>query len=221
MFKRRTLKKYTDYLIDILLALSAMATLTAGYIVWFVLPRGTGLHGFYKCLQEGHGEGNWGMALGLPRFIWVDIHNWASVALIIIIIIHVILHLAWFKQATKNFISSFVEPAWDLIEQYTVSIALFLFFAFEIISGFTIWNVLPRGALDYNAMLSGNGRTFWGLQRDVWVDLHAWVAVIIVSIVIIHLIINWRWVVSVSKNLVHGLLKPFQRKGDNNVTDQS
>ncbi|MFA5604866.1 MAG: hypothetical protein WC970_03245, partial [Dehalococcoidales bacterium] len=59
------------------------------------------------------------------------------------------------------------------------------------------------------------------LQRDTWVDLHAWIAVIIVSIVIIHLIINRGWVVATSKNIFNGIQGLFQKKGDINVTNQS
>ncbi|HAS05193.1 MAG TPA: hypothetical protein DCR71_05540 [Dehalococcoidia bacterium] len=72
-----------------------------------------------------------------------------------------------------------------------------------------------------NAMLSDNGRTFWILQRDTWVDLYAWIAIIIVSIVIIHLIINWGRVVATSKKLFHGIQGLFEKKGDINVTNQS
>jgi len=221
MIYRHNLKKYTDYFLDILLALSVLVTLVAGYIIWFVLPRGTGLHGFEKCMQEGYGYGNIDIALGFPRFIWVDIHNWAAVALLVIIILHVILHISWFIQTTKKIANRFVKSAWHLTEQYIASIVLMALFIFEGISGFILWVILPRGVLDYNPMLSDNGRTFWILQRDTWVDLHAWIAVIIVSIVIIHLIINRGWVVATSKNIFNGIQGLFQKKGDINVTNQS
>jgi hypothetical protein len=220
MAKKRDIKKITDYFIDILLGLATIATLAAGYIIWFVLPKGTGLHGFDKCLQEGYGYGNIGIALGLPRFIWVDIHNWASAVLLCIVILHIMLHLKWFVNSTKEIIRCFTSPAWKLLEQYLVSIALFILFIFESISGFVIWLILPRGDLDYTAMTSGNGRTFWELQRNTWVDLHAWIAVIIISITIIHLICNWAWVVATSKNIYQGIIKTFQ-KGDNNAANQS
>ena len=144
MIQKHNLKKYTDYFLDILLTLSVLATLAAGYIIWFVLPRGTGLHGFDKCLQEGYGYGNIDIALGLPRFIWVDIHNWAAVALLIIVILHVILHISWFIETTKK-MSCFVKPVWQLIEQYILSIALLILFIFEGVSGFILWIILPRG----------------------------------------------------------------------------
>ena len=62
-------------------------------------------------------------------------------------------------------------------------------------------------------MKTGVGRTFWGLQRNVWLDLHGWIAVTILAI-ITHLIFNWKWVVGTSKNILKGvsifLAKPFR-----------
>ncbi len=217
---KKGLENYINYFLNIVLFLSVILTIYSSYIIWFVLPRGTGLHGFSKCLQEGYGYGNVNIAHGLPRFTWVDIHNWASVSLIIIIILHVILHLSWFKQTTKKIMNSFLNPAWHLIEEYVVSIVLLILFVFQGVSGIVMWLIVPRGELDYTAMISDRGRIFWGLQRDVWADLHAWIAVVIISIIIIHLIINWKWVVAVSNNIFHGILKPFKKKGDIDVTNQ-
>jgi hypothetical protein len=63
-------------------------------------------------------------------------------------------------------------------------------------------------------MKTGVGRTFRGLQRNVWLDLHGWIAVTILAIIIIHLIFNWKWVVGTSKNILKGvsvfLVKPFR-----------
>ncbi|MDD4924373.1 MAG: DUF4405 domain-containing protein [Dehalococcoidales bacterium] len=218
---KKGLDNYINYFLDILLLLSIVLTIFSSYIIWFVLPRGTGLHGWQHCQLEGYGGGNIGIAFGLPRYTWVDIHNWAAVALLLIVILHVILHLKWFIQTTKKIVKGFVKPLWQLIEQYIVSIALLILCIFQGISGAVIWLILPRGELDYPAMIIGHGRTFWGLQRNIWVDLHAWIAVIIVSVTIIHLIINWGWVVATSKKICHGIQRPFRKKGDIDVTNQS
>jgi hypothetical protein len=217
---KKGLENYINYFLNIVLFLSVILTIYSSYIIWFVLPRGTGLHGFSKCLQEGYGYGNVNIAHGLPRFTWVDIHNWAAVALLLLIIIHLMLHLKWFAGTTKNIIRGYVLPVWHLTERYITSIVLMILFLFEGLSGFVIWVVLPRGALDYNPMTSDHGRTFWSLQRDVWVDLHAWLAVVIISITLIHLIINWRWIVEVSGSILKAIYKPFQKKGATNVTNQ-
>ena len=95
-----------------------------------------------------------------------------------------------------------------MLELYGSVVVLFILFVFDCLSGLILWLVLPRGVGDYNAMITGLGRTFLGLQRNIWVDLHAWVAVMIVSIIIIHLVLNWNWVVGVSKKIFLGAVKP-------------
>ena len=47
-------------------------------------------------------------------------------------------------------------------------------------------------------MIGGSGRMFLGLQRNEWLDLHAWIAVTIAAVVIIHLVIRWRWIINMT-----------------------
>jgi len=54
-------------------------------------------------------------------------------------------------------------------------------------------------------MSSGVGRSFLGLQRNEWSDLHSWIAVIMASIIIIHVILHWRWIVTWTKGKGRGL----------------
>ena len=48
---------------------------------------------------------------------------------------------------------------------------------------------------------SGGGEaTFWSLSRNDWADLHGWVAVALVVVVIIHLVVYWKWIIYVTKS---------------------
>jgi len=85
-----------------------------------------------------------------------------------------------------------------LLERYTTVAILITLFLFQAFSGCIIWFVLPRGALDYENMLYGSGRNFLELQRNVWSDLHAWVAIAALAIMIIHIVIHWRWIKNVT-----------------------
>jgi hypothetical protein len=214
---RRRIKNYINYIMDVILLLSVAFTLTSSYIVWFILPRGMGAHGSPYCWSQS-GQGNFGNSVtvwGWPRYIWIEIHNWASVALLVIIVLHIIFHWGWIVATTKRIRSYIGERVRRVTELYIAAAVLFILFLFQSFSGFVIWLFLPRGRVDYLNMIHGGGRTFWGLQRNVWVDLHGWVAVAMLAIVIIHLILNWNWVVAVSKNIFRGisgaLAKPFRR----------
>lgn len=65
----------------------------------------------------------------------------------------------------------------------------------ETVTGFVLWLVIPSG--------SGRGveQFYWGLSRHAWIDIHDWVAVILTLIVLIHLLLHWKWVVCSIKHL--------------------
>jgi hypothetical protein len=119
------------------------------------------------------------------------------------------MHYTWIVEIFKRTKSYFNGPVEKAGEQYISSIVLFILFAVDCFSGFVLWVILPRGALDYYYMLSGSGRTFWGLQRNVWLDIHVCLATLIVAIVIIHIVLNWRWIIGVSKKILKGFTGLF------------
>lgn len=63
-----------------------------------------------------------------------------------------------------------------------VDILIFIAFIIEAVSGFVLWKVLPRG--------SGS----WIFLRSKWIVIHDWFAVALTILVIVHLLLNWRWI---------------------------
>ncbi|MFZ7132817.1 MAG: DUF4405 domain-containing protein [Eubacteriales bacterium] len=209
-------KNIINYITGFLLLISFLSCVVSGYIVWFVLPRGTGLHGVDFCNKGGLGASGNLEVFDLPRYIWIDVHNWISIGLVLIIILHLAFHWRWLIEIIKRTQRHIIIPIRKITEQYLVTVILFLAFVIEYLSGFIIWLVLPRGSLDYHFMIAGYGRTFCGLQRNIWVDIHAWVAVIIISIIIIHLSVNWRWIIALTNNIMSVLTHTFTREENNN-----
>ncbi|MDD4924102.1 MAG: DUF4405 domain-containing protein, partial [Dehalococcoidales bacterium] len=125
--------------------------------------------------------------------MWVELHSWIGVITAIIVIIHLVIHWQWLKETAGRFKSYIVKRQKMILERYITVFLLFVFMVFQTLSGCVLWLVMPRGLGDFNAMIQGMGRTFWGLQRNEWLDLHAWASVLMLAIVIIHLIIHWRW----------------------------
>jgi hypothetical protein len=72
------------FILAVLMFLAGLIEAVSGFILWLVIPRGTGKSG----LEE---QAFWGMS----RDGWVGWHDWAAVALVVIVIIHVILHWKW------------------------------------------------------------------------------------------------------------------------------
>lgn len=43
--------------------------------------------------------------------------------------------------------------------------------------------------------------TFLGLGRWVWRDLHTWASLIMIAGVLLHIILHWKWIVCVTKQI--------------------
>jgi len=39
------------------------------------------------------------------------------------------------------------------------------------------------------------GRWFLGVHRSGWVDIHFWLAVILVGLIAVHIVLHWSWIV--------------------------
>ena len=80
-------KNKTKFWIDFCMFISFLIIAISGFVLWLVLPRGSG--------KLGNG-------FIFLRETWILIHNWFSVLLIILILIHLILNYTWIKYMLKN-----------------------------------------------------------------------------------------------------------------------
>jgi len=216
-------KYYYNYAVDLVLLYGFIAITVSSFILWFILPMGQGLGGdlAHFCPHRFTGRGGAGNlthALGLPRFEWVEIHAWICVVVSCIVLLHLFLHWKWIIDTTKRIKYNALNFKKAHLERYVTTFTLFVLAAFEILSGFVLWLIMPRGVGDLLQTQSGVGRTFWGLQRNVWVDLHAWVAVFMLAIIVVHIIIHWQWIV----NMTIGKLKSDKANGaiESEITHQ-
>jgi len=77
---------------------------------------------------------------------------------------------------------------------------MFLLGLLEVASGFVLWLVLPRGSGYMGGRgLASEANLLW--SRDTWLALHIWVGVALVIMVVIHLVLHWRWIVLVTRRL--------------------
>jgi hypothetical protein len=209
MYKIKLLiKRFYNYTMDFLLLYGFLSIIISSYILWFILPMGQGMGGNKMCPNRltGYGPiGNDTFVFGWPRYMWVDIHSWISIAVICLILIHLILHWRWLIETMKRFKDYILKQQKAVLERYIAALTLFVLTAFEVLSGCVLWLILPRGGGNMHPTQLGIGRTFWGLQRNVWVDLHAWVAVLMVAIIVVHVVIHWRWIVNVTLGKIKGM----------------
>ncbi len=85
---------------------------------------------------------------------------------------------------------------------YLVFSLMFLLALLEVVSGFVLWLVLPRGDGGYmggRGGLATEATFLW--ERHTWLDLHNWVGVALLVVVVIHVIVHWKWIVRMTRSL--------------------
>ena len=88
------------------------------------------------------------------------------------------------RKATRNYLLAFI---------------MFLLALFQAVSGFILWFVLPRGGGGYRGGRGAAAEHTFLMTRDTWIDIHDWVAVALLVILVVHLILHWKWVVYMTK----------------------
>ncbi len=82
----------------------------ANLSLWFLLC-GMGGQGFLLAyrLPPGSRGGHGLSALGMSRHEWGDVHQWVSIAFLILVLVHMALHWRWFWQIASR------KRAWPLL----------------------------------------------------------------------------------------------------------
>ena len=66
----------------------------------------------------------------------------------------------------------------------TIDVALGVLGIGLVSTGLLLWLVLPAGS---------RGATVWGWTRHDWGDLHGWIAVTLLGLIVLHLALHWGW----------------------------
>jgi len=91
------------------------------------------------------------------------------------------------------------------VQNYTLFIIMFLLALCQAVSGFTLWLALPSGEGYQGGRGAGlDASTFLSWPRHNWIDLHDWTAVALLAMLIIHLILHWKWIVYMTKKSLSG-----------------
>ncbi len=74
---------------------------------------------------------------------------------------------------------------------YLVDLVALLLLLGLVVTGLVIGLVLPAGS---GGRGGGGGLELWGWGRHDWGDLHAWLSAFLGGVVLLHLVLHWRWV---------------------------
>ncbi|MGZ5031165.1 MAG: DUF4405 domain-containing protein [Methylobacter sp.] len=76
-----------------------------------------------------------------------------------------------------------------------VDVAAALLFLGMIATGYVLRFILPPG--------SNRAFSLWGLTHHQFGDLHFWISIALLSVLVIHLTLHWKWIVSVAAKRYH------------------
>lgn len=77
---------------------------------------------------------------------------------------------------------------------YLVDFFIFLFFVIVSLTGLLILFFIPRGN-------KSGYQEFLGVTKSNWAFLHEWAGIIMIILVAVHLILHWKWIVSMTRNI--------------------
>jgi len=80
-----------------------------------------------------------------------------------------------------------------------VDVILAVAFLVEVVTGFVLWAVLPSGGYQGGRNVA-YAQTFI-ISRSGWLSLHDWFALIMGIVVLVHLVLHWRWIYCMFRNL--------------------
>ena len=137
--------------------------------------------------------------MGLTRQTWIDIHDWAGLAVLIGAGIHIVLHWKWISCVADRYFKKLARQARI---NYSLNILLFVTYFLATLSGLVVWLLLPAGGYQggrnpfYNA-------TLFGLNRHGWNDLHLYIGLAMMVVVAVHLALHLNWLVCVARRYAH------------------
>lgn len=73
---------------------------------------------------------------------------------------------------------------------FLIDFIAFVGFVLMTTTGVLMRYLLPPG--------SGHYSTIWGLDRHEWGGVHFWISLVFFSVLAIHLVLHWRWIVTVA-----------------------
>jgi hypothetical protein len=181
-------KNKFNFWLDITIFIVFIVTAITGLMLWLLIP-------------SGQGSG-WLTFWGLTRRQWVDVHNWVGLVMLLGVIIHLALHWRWINCILDRFWGKLARPA-----RINFSLNIILFSAFLVtgVSGLVLWLILPGGGYQ-------GGRnpfyyaTLYGLTRHQWNDIHLWVSLAMMTIIAIHWVLHWRWIVCTTRRYAQAAL---------------
>ena len=140
--------------------------------------------------------------LGLSRGAWKDIHIYAGLLMIAIVVYHIIRHWDWIKctlsRTWKRMLGVNTNIKSNGWLNVIINLILMITFLISSVSGLYFY-LLPHGG---QRGLQAAQQVIFLFTPFVWRWLHNWIGLALVIAAIIHLALHWGWIVKVTRRLL-------------------
>lgn len=175
-----------NWLIDTSLLVSGVLAMFSG-IYFLYIPSG-GYQGGRNPLGQ--------MKIIFERHTWEDIHTWGGIVMIAIAVIHIIRHWSWITGMVKRTIKELRGECgcmnnrgrWNLLINTLVAVS----FVFVAISGLYFF-FFPGNKHLPDAIVIFSWAT--------WDLIHTWSSIVLISSIVLHFSIHWKWITKVTRNI--------------------
>jgi hypothetical protein len=170
-----------NFWLDLTIFTAFLLTALTGLMLWLLIP-------------GGRGSGQL-IYLGLSRRGWVDLHQWLGLAMLLGALLHLVLHWRWIACVAPRFFKKLARQA---RLNFGLDSLMLIAFSLTGLSGLVVWLVLPGGGYQ-GGRNPFYGAALLGLTRHSWNDLHLWAGLAMIGILVVHLILHWKWVTCVAR----------------------
>lgn len=142
--------------------------------------------GFAWLLSEGGRSGF--TLLGLVRRDWRDLHIWFSLVMIAGAVIHLALHWGWIVAMTRRLFQGEAKKArWNYILDGVLGLTL-------VAATVTGLPFLLAGGGYQGGRNPAYRAVLLGLERGMLSDLHVWIGLGFLAVLVLHLALHWSWI---------------------------
>ncbi len=78
---------------------------------------------------------------------------------------------------------------------YAVDFLMVISFIITSVTGLITFFFLPSG------IRQGSTQTFLGIIKGTWSFIHDWNGIVFIALVILHFVLHWDWIVSITKSI--------------------
>ena len=186
MEKKRIFSVQTrnNIVLDIFLLVSGLVTALSG-IYFLFLPVGG---------YQGGRNPLYGVTIFFERHTWSDIHIWASVLILALVLLHIPLHWEWIVKMTKSgFRSMLGKSRLNKYSKFNLAINILVGLSGLICAISGVYFLLVPGA----SHASPVGDPEWLFSLLTWDLIHTWSGAVAISAAVLHFWIHWKWVLKV------------------------